>query len=81
MRSNMQEYGLPSSHTLNSCVLNYYVIYFCLERHIIGEGTGRILYAMASCWIAFIAFARMFLGMHTVRHQLTAVLVDLSSLL
>lgn len=65
LRSSAKEYGLPSSHTLNSCVLNYYVIYFCLERNIIGEATGRILYVVASCWIAFIAFARMFLGMHT----------------
>lgn len=65
LRSSAKEYGLPSSHTLNSCVLNYYMIYFCLERHIIEEGTGRILYVVASCWIAFIAFARMFLGMHT----------------
>lgn len=65
LRSSAKEYGLPSSHTLNSCVLNYYVIYFCLERNLISELSGRILYVVASCWIAFIAFARMYLGMHT----------------
>ena len=62
----LQEYGLPSSHTLNSCLLNYYVIYFCLERGLIEAPTGRVLYVVASCWIAFIAFARLYLGMHTV---------------
>lgn len=115
----LQEFGLPSSHTLNSCVLNYYIIYFCLVRNfpyrnaacnvarlpvvemlpamrhstggsiaglltsiwlrstlspsskqeqgLISTFTGRCLYVVASVWIAFIAFSRMYLGMHTVR--------------
>mmetsp|Transcript_2266 Transcript_2266/g.6741 ORF Transcript_2266/g.6741 Transcript_2266/m.6741 type:complete len:416 (-) Transcript_2266:957-2204(-) len=65
LKSSAKEYGLPSTHTLNSCLLNYYVIYFCLERGLIAAETGRTLYVVASCWIAFIAFARLYLGMHT----------------
>lgn len=60
-----QEFGLPSSHTLNSCVMSFYIIYFLLERGLISTYTGRCLYVASSGWIAFIAFSRMYLGMHT----------------
>ena len=36
------------------------------ERGYISTFTSRLCYVLASAWIAFIAFCRMYLGMHTV---------------
>ena len=32
LRLFLQEFGLPSSHTLNSCVMTFYIIYFLLVQ-------------------------------------------------
>lgn len=44
------------------------------ERECISTLASRCLYVVASIWIAFIAFCRMYLGMHTVSMPLCLLL-------
>ncbi|XP_010524833.1 PREDICTED: lipid phosphate phosphatase delta [Tarenaya hassleriana] len=64
---NAMEYGLPSSHTLNTVCLSGYLLHYVLST--LDNESTSILYcgiALASLLVGLIAFGRIYLGMHSV---------------
>lgn len=47
-----QEYGLPSSHTLNTLCLNYMIVWYLYDRQLIAAGTAAILYCLVALWVS-----------------------------
>ncbi|EFN52812.1 hypothetical protein CHLNCDRAFT_138478 [Chlorella variabilis] len=62
---NAKEYGLPSSHTLNTLCLNYMIVWYLYDRQLIAAGTAAILYCLVALWVMWIAASRLYLGLHT----------------
>ncbi|KAG7670509.1 hypothetical protein KSW81_003071 [Nannochloris sp. 'desiccata'] len=62
---NAKEYGLPSSHTMNSLCLNFYAVHYLHEQKVIGDSITVNLYALVSLWVIWIALSRVYLGFHT----------------
>lgn len=50
--SPAQEYGLPSSHTLNSLCLNYFAVWYLYDRQLIAAGTTLVLYCLVALWVS-----------------------------
>ncbi|CAO2831888.1 unnamed protein product [Amaranthus hypochondriacus] len=62
---NAQEYGLPSSHTLNTVCLSGYLLYYVLYNS--RDGTnGFVGISMVFLIVGLIAFGRIYLGMHSL---------------
>lgn len=36
----LQEYGLPSSHTMNSLCLNFYAVHYLHEHELVGDAAA-----------------------------------------
>lgn len=47
----LQEYGLPSSHTLNTLCLNYMFMWYLYDRQLIATGTAAVLYCLVALWV------------------------------
>lgn len=47
-----QEYGLPSSHTLNTLCLNFFVCWYCYDRGLVGGGAALAAYAATALWVS-----------------------------
>ncbi|KAL9295424.1 Lipid phosphate phosphatase delta [Arabidopsis thaliana] len=64
---NAMEYGLPSSHTLNTVCLSGYLLHYVLSS-LEYESVSIQYYgfALACLLVALIAFGRIYLGMHSV---------------
>ncbi|PSC73444.1 lipid phosphate phosphatase delta [Micractinium conductrix] len=62
---NAKEYGLPSSHTLNTLCLNYAFVWYLHDRELIAPGTAAVLYSLVALWVVWIAASRLYLGLHT----------------
>lgn len=62
---NAKEYGLPSSHTMNSLCLNFYAVHYLHEQKLISDSTAVVAYGMVSLWVIWIALSRIYLGFHT----------------
>ena len=60
-----QEYGMPSTHTMNSLVLNGYTVYYLLQRHYVSPESAPYLYGATLLWTLWIGVARIYMGMHT----------------
>lgn len=56
---------MPSSHTMNSLVLNGYAAYFLLQHGFVEPAAAPWLYAGAFAWTLWIGLARIYLGLHT----------------
>lgn len=66
LQINSQEYGLPSSHTMNSLVLNCYMIYYLTQFGVVQSySILLLLYFVAAVWVAWIGLARVYMGLHT----------------
>lgn len=64
---NAQEYGLPSSHTLNTVCLSGYLLYYVLIYNTRSSGPeGFVAFAMVCLFVGLVAFGRIYLGMHSV---------------
>lgn len=61
----VQEYGLPSSHTMHSLCLNFYIAHFYLGRGAVTGQWAFIAYMAAALWVVWIGFSRVYMGMHT----------------
>ncbi|VVB06174.1 unnamed protein product [Arabis nemorensis] len=64
---NAMEYGLPSSHTLNTVCLSGYLLHYVLSS--LEHENASVQYygfALACLLVALIAFGRIYLGMHSV---------------
>ena len=62
---NANEYGLPSSHTMNSLCLNFYIVHYFKETGLLTGSLAIVEYAVAVVWVAVIAASRIYLGLHT----------------
>ncbi|KAK9867471.1 hypothetical protein WJX84_004802 [Apatococcus fuscideae] len=62
---NAKEYGLPSSHTMNSLCLNLYLAIRVIEAYELSTIASSLLYAVVALWVVWIAIARVYMGMHT----------------
>lgn len=62
-----KEYGLPSSHTMNTLALTLYAVPYAVALAPPSQSTiwTAVLYAAASLWVVVIAFSRMYLGFHS----------------
>lgn len=56
---------MPSSHTMNSLVLNGYAAYFLLQHGFVEASAAPWLYSAAAAWTLWIGLARIYLGLHT----------------
>ena len=73
---------MPSSHTMNSLVLNGYAVYFLLKRDYVPPEAATYLYAAVCAWTLWIGLARIYMGLHTpidVAGGLTAGVVTLGA--
>lgn len=62
---NAQEYGLPSSHTMNTLALNFYAVHYLKEKALLTDHTAALCYATVAAWVIWIALSRIYLGLHT----------------
>lgn len=62
---NAKEYGLPSSHTMNSLCLNFYAVHYLHEQSVIGDRAAVAAYCLVVLWVLWIAASRIYLGLHT----------------
>ena len=62
-----KEYGLPSSHTMNTLALTMYAVPHAaaLAPEPYRAMLSAMLYIAAGLWVGVIAFSRMYLGFHT----------------
>lgn len=60
-----QEYGLPSSHTMHSLCLNFYIAHYFISRGSVSQTWAFGVYVTAALWVAWIGFSRVYMGMHT----------------
>jgi len=56
---------MPSSHTMNSLVLNGYAAYFLLKRDYVPAEAAPYLYAAVCAWTLWIGLVRIYMGLHT----------------
>lgn len=63
--SLLQEYGLPSSHTLNSLCLNFYIVHYLFDKHLLPSNWALVVYLGTAVWVAWIGLARVYMGLHT----------------
>ena len=62
---NAKEYGLPSSHTMNSLCLNFYTVHYLHEKKLLSDGAALVSYFFVVLWVLWIASSRIYLGLHT----------------
>ncbi|KAL0338038.1 UNVERIFIED_CONTAM: Lipid phosphate phosphatase delta [Sesamum calycinum] len=64
---NAMEYGLPSSHTLNTVCLSGYLLHYILDYN---ESNGVFIevagFAMVCLFVGLIGLGRIYLGMHSL---------------
>ncbi|KAF7804179.1 lipid phosphate phosphatase delta [Senna tora] len=78
---NSLEYGLPSSHTLNTVCLSGYLLHYVLTHT---ENQGAFInflgVALACLLVGLIGFGRIYLGMHSVIDVYGGLLIGLGVL-
>lgn len=76
---NAQEYGFPSSHTMNSLALNYYTVHYLYEHNLLTTQQAVFGYLAVAAWVAWIALSRLYLGLHTPVDILGGALAGLTT--
>lgn len=64
-RKNAEEFGFPSSHTMNTITMNFYICHYLHDKELISDDTAILAYLMVTFWVLWIAFSRLYLGLHT----------------
>ncbi|XP_028788018.1 lipid phosphate phosphatase delta [Neltuma alba] len=78
---NSLEYGLPSSHTLNTVCLSGYLLHYVLtQAQIQGAYINILGVALACLLVALIGLGRIYLGMHSLVDVLGGLLIGLGIL-
>ncbi|CAJ1880558.1 unnamed protein product [Sphenostylis stenocarpa] len=73
---NALEYGLPSSHTLNTVCLSGYLLHYVLTHtQIQGSYVTYLGVSLALILVFLIGFGRIYLGMHSVVDVLAGLLI------
>ncbi|KAJ7975955.1 lipid phosphate phosphatase delta [Quillaja saponaria] len=66
-KENATEYGLPSSHTLNTVCLSGYLLHYVLTYTQYEDSYVKIIGIPLAClFVALIGFGRIYLGMHSL---------------
>ncbi|XP_077213028.1 lipid phosphate phosphatase delta-like [Tasmannia lanceolata] len=77
-KENALEYGLPSSHTLNTVCLSGYLLYYVLANS--SDTNGVVILAgifMVCVLVGLIGFGRIYLGMHSAIDVVGGLVVGL----
>ncbi|XP_061372120.1 lipid phosphate phosphatase delta [Gastrolobium bilobum] len=78
---NALEYGLPSSHTLNTVCLSGYLVHYVLTHaEIQGAYVNYLGVSLACLIVALIGFGRIYLGMHSLVDILVGFFIGLGLL-
>ncbi|KAJ1392732.1 Phosphatidic acid phosphatase type 2/haloperoxidase [Sesbania bispinosa] len=78
---NALEYGLPSSHTLNTVCLSGYLLHYVLTHTQIQDAYITYLGVSLAClFVALIGLGRIYLGMHSLVDILAGLLIGLGVL-
>ncbi|KAK7284724.1 hypothetical protein RJT34_19476 [Clitoria ternatea] len=78
---NALEYGLPSSHTLNTVCLSGYLLHYVLTHsQSQGAHVNYLGFSLVCLMVALIGLGRIYLGMHSVVDVLTGLLIGLGIL-
>ncbi|KAK7337371.1 hypothetical protein VNO77_17939 [Canavalia gladiata] len=78
---NALEYGLPSSHTLNTVCLSGYLLHYVLTHtQIQGPYVNCIGVSLACLLVVLIGMGRIYLGMHSVIDVVAGLLIGLGIL-
>lgn len=64
-QKNAKEYGLPSSHTMNSLCFNFYVCHYLHRQGFLSDASAFSAYSTVTLWVCWIAISRLYLGLHT----------------
>ena len=56
---------MPSSHTMNSLCLNFFVVHYLLDKHLVPSEWALAMYLGTAVWVAWIGLARVYMGLHT----------------
>lgn len=75
---NSKEYGLPSSHTMNSLCFNFYICHYLHENHVISDNMAIGGYTAVVLWVVWIASSRVYLGLHTPIDLLAGAIAGLT---
>lgn len=66
-KENALEYGLPSSHTLNTVCLSGYLLHYVLSYNQSGDSSIDLIGIVVVCiWVGLIGVGRIYLGMHSL---------------
>ncbi|XP_021738322.1 lipid phosphate phosphatase delta-like [Chenopodium quinoa] len=78
---NAQEYGLPSSHTLNTVCLSGFLLYYVISYNQRSVGPEEFVGLAVVCLlVGLIAFGRIYLGMHSLIDVLGGLILGLTIL-
>ena len=64
-KKNAEEYGLPSSHAMNTLCFNFYACHYFHKYGYFPDGAAIFGYGMVTLWVFWIALSRIYLGLHT----------------
>nr|GEW30915.1 lipid phosphate phosphatase delta-like [Tanacetum cinerariifolium] len=80
-KENALEYGLPSSHTLNTICLSGYLLHYVISCHENIDASHQVAgFTFACLFIGLIGLGRVYLGMHSVIDILGGLVLGLTIL-
>ena len=50
---------------MNSLVLNFFVVHYILDKHLVPADWAIALYLGTAVWVAWVGLARVYMGLHT----------------
>ncbi|XP_076900024.1 lipid phosphate phosphatase delta-like [Bidens hawaiensis] len=80
-KENALEYGLPSSHTLNTICLSGYLLHYIFSCHENIDASYQVAaFAFTCLFVCLIGLGRMYLGMHSLIDILGGLILGLTIL-
>lgn len=50
---------------MNSLCLNFFVVHYLLDKHIVAAEWALAMYLGTAVWVAWVGLARVYMGLHT----------------
>ena len=50
---------------MNSLVLNFFIVHYILDKHLVPADWAVALYLGTAIWVAWVGLARVYMGLHT----------------
>lgn len=73
-KENAMEYGLPSSHALNTVCLSGYLLHYVIVHGLEGDSTKVFIgFALVFILVLLVGLGRIYLGMHSVLDVLAGI--------